>query len=113
MGLGAIYGQVNATIVLSCGEVLGTDLDAPSQGTTLNYVVITNNEITHTEVIQDNLQGAQRGWDPDGETFSFQINDIPVPDISNSVVVRLIQMILLIFLFVLLIGSPIWSSHNN
>ena len=83
------FSQQADSIIVSCADLTNTpnpDQDAPADGTALHYAVITNNQVRATEVIKDDAQGNQRGWNPDGMTYIFQIQSISNLDL-NSVVV--------------------------
>jgi hypothetical protein len=48
---------------------------APSNGTSLHYVIMTNNETTKQEILHDDNKGHEQGWDPDGVDSRFSITD--------------------------------------
>jgi hypothetical protein len=80
----------NLTMIINCADVAPNHLpqnppppanpDAPGDGATLNYAVITSGQITSSGVIQD----GQRGWNPDGQTWVFFVTNIDAN--PNSVV---------------------------
>ncbi len=83
------FAQADA-IFVGCADLTNTpepDQDAPADGTALHYAVITNNQVTTTEVIRDDAQGNQRGWDPDGETYIFGISGLSNVNPNNSIIV--------------------------
>ena len=58
---------------------------APSNGTALHYVIMTNNNITKQEILHDDDKGNGVGWDPDGVDSRFSITDTSL-NITNSAV---------------------------
>jgi hypothetical protein len=83
------FAQQADSIIVGCADLTNTpdpNQDAPADGTALHYAVITNNQVIATEVIKDDAQGNQRGWDPNGMTYLFQIQSVSNLDL-NSVVV--------------------------
>jgi hypothetical protein len=83
------FAQQADSIIVGCADLTNTptpNRDAPADGTALHYAVITNNQVGATEVIKDDAQGNQRGWNPDGMTYIFQIQSVSNLDL-NSVVV--------------------------
>jgi hypothetical protein len=58
---------------------------APSDGTSLVYTVINNNNIDFTEVVADDVAGNARGWIPDGVLTIFRVTGVPFAT-SNSVI---------------------------
>ena len=58
---------------------------APSEGAQLVITKINGNTITDTEYIQDDADGNGRGWNPDGNTYTFTIS-IPGIDDNNLAV---------------------------
>jgi hypothetical protein len=74
------------SIFVGCADLTNTpqpNQDAPADGTALHVAVITNNQVTTTEVIPD----GQRGWNPDGMTYIFGISGLSNVDPNNSVIV--------------------------
>jgi hypothetical protein len=73
-----------STIFLACAAP-PNHTPAPSDGTSLVYAVINNNNIDFTEVVADDGSGNQRGWDPDGVRTTFVVGGVPFAG-PNSVI---------------------------
>ena len=83
------FAQQADAIFVGCADLTNTpspNQDAPAENATLHIAVITNNQVVSTEVIKDDAQGNQRGWNPDGMTYIFPIQSVSNLDL-NSVVV--------------------------
>ena len=84
VGTSAFSNAYASQIYLACAAPPDQN-PAPSDGTSLVYTVINNNNIDFTEVVADDASGNQRGWNPDGTTTIFTVGAVPLAG-PNSVI---------------------------